>query len=86
MGALLKNVLLTLHQRDREPSYQIAGRVDPDRPVVTIQWKPTAEPRPDPTLYRMIPVRQTSRLPYDLHRSPRRTWKLFNPSWTLPVS
>ena len=66
IGALLENVLLTLHQRDRKPSYQIAGRVEPDRPVVTIQWKPAAESRPDPTLYRMIPVRQTSRLPYDL--------------------
>ncbi len=65
IGALLENVLLTLYQRDLKPSYEVADRVDPDRPIVTVHWKPTTESRPDPTLYRMIPVRQTSRLPYD---------------------
>jgi hypothetical protein len=65
IGALLENVLLTLCQLDQKPSYTVAERVEPDRPVVTIEWKPTSESRPDPTLYRMIPVRQTSRLPYD---------------------
>ena len=65
IGALLENVLLTLSQLEQEPSYTVADRVEPDRPVVTIRWKPASGSRPDPTLYRMIPVRQTSRLPYD---------------------
>jgi hypothetical protein len=65
IGALLENVLLTLSQLEQEPSYTVADRLEPDRPVVTIRWKPASGSRPDPTLYRMIPVRQTSRLPYD---------------------
>jgi hypothetical protein len=65
IGALVENVLLTLYQLDRKPSYTAADRVELDRPVVTVHWEPSAESRPDPTLYRMIPIRQTSRLPYD---------------------
>jgi hypothetical protein len=65
IGALLENVLLTLEQLDQEPSYTVADGVKPDQPVVSIRWKPSAGSRPDPTLYRMIPVRQTSRLAYD---------------------
>jgi hypothetical protein len=65
IGALLENVLLTLYQLDREPSYTVADRAGTVRPIVTVRWRPASGPRPDPTLYRMIPVRQTSRLPYD---------------------
>jgi hypothetical protein len=65
IGALLENVILTLYQLDRDPSYTVADRVEPETPIVTVHWRPASGPRPDPTLYRMIPVRQTSRLPYD---------------------
>jgi nitroreductase len=64
VGALIENLLLTLAQLDQEGSYRTAARLEPGTPVVTLGWRPATSPRPDPTLYRMIPVRRTSRLRY----------------------
>jgi len=64
VGALLENLLITLAQLDQEASYRTAASLEPVAPVVSLGWRPATAPRPDPTLYRMIPVRRTSRLPY----------------------
>ena len=60
LGALIENLLRTLAQRGLEGHYEVTDRA----PVVLVRWRATAAPRPDATLYRMIPVRRTSRLPY----------------------
>lgn len=64
VGALLENLLLTLAQHGCEGEYETAGRLDRGSPVVTLRWREAHDARPDPTLYRMIPLRRTSRLPY----------------------
>jgi nitroreductase len=65
VGAALENLVLTLAQHDRAARYDIAEHpLDVARPVVTLRWQETDATRPDPTLYRMIPIRRTSRLPY----------------------
>jgi len=64
VGALLENLLLTLAQRGYEGSYETASRLDPGSAVVTLRWRAADAARPDSTLYRMIPLRRTSRLPY----------------------
>jgi nitroreductase len=66
LGALLENVVLTLEQQGLEPSYEVTESLLAKGPTLTLGWKPTSRPPPDPTLYRMIPIRQTSRLPYSL--------------------
>jgi nitroreductase len=65
IGALLENVLLTLAHLGQEAAYEIADTVSGETPLVTVRWCATEAPPPDPTLYRMIPIRSTSRLPYD---------------------
>lgn len=64
LGAMLENVLLTLPQHGYEGRYEIAERPGPEAPVFVVRWRPALGPTPDPTLYRMIPVRRTSRLAY----------------------
>jgi len=64
LGALLENVLLTLVQRGYEGRYEVADRLESAAPVVVVRWSAREGPPPEPTLYRMIPVRRTSRLPY----------------------
>ena len=64
VGTVLENLLLTLAQHDQAARYDVAEPAEPGRPVVTLRWQPTGAARPDPTLYRMIPIRRTSRLPY----------------------
>lgn len=64
VGAVLENVLLTLSQLAFEGEYDVAPRWDPSQPVVRLRWRSRAGIKPDPTLYRMIPIRRTSRLAY----------------------
>jgi nitroreductase len=64
VGTVLENLVLTLAQHDHAARYAIAERVEADRPVVSLRWQAAGDARPDPTLYRMIPIRRTSRLPY----------------------
>lgn len=64
LGALLENLLVTLPQHGFEGRHEVAERLGPEAPVLVVRWRPTGASPPDPTLYRMIPVRRTSRLPY----------------------
>lgn len=64
VGAMLENILLTFAQLGHEGRYEVAERLVPDAAVLSLRWRPSAAPRPDPMLYRMIPVRRTSRIPY----------------------
>ena len=64
LGAMLENVLLTLAHLGYTPSYRVAEHMDFDAPMVVVSWRKSKEAPPDPALYRMIPIRRTSRLPY----------------------
>lgn len=66
-GAMIENLFLTLEQRGLKGEYEIAVHAMSEAPYLRLWWKPVASPPPDPTLYRMIPVRRTSRLPYASH-------------------
>jgi nitroreductase len=58
LGAMLENVMLTLAQRG------LTGGYISESKQITVRWQRSPNPPPDPTLYRMIPVRRTSRLPF----------------------
>ena len=64
IGAVLENLLLTLRQLGFEGEYQVTDNWNLSKPVVRIRWRSVAGLTPDPTLYRMIPIRRTSRLTY----------------------
>ena len=64
LGAMLENVLLTLAQLGYTPSYRVAEHMDFDSPMALVWWRKSKEAPPDPALYRMIPIRRTSRLRY----------------------
>lgn len=66
LGAMLENILLTLIQLGYAPEYKVAEHLDLDAPIVMVWWKKSNVATPDPMLYRMIPIRRTSRLPYVL--------------------
>ena len=73
LGAMLENILLTLAHLGYEAGYEVAdpGRID--APVLVVRWRPADQPPPDPVLYRMIPIRQTSRLAYAAESIPAET-------------
>jgi hypothetical protein len=64
LGAMLENIVLTLNQLGYVAEYEVSERLRWDVPVIVVRWHPSTSPPPDPTLYRMIPIRRTSRLPY----------------------
>src|SRR5262249_14010265 len=64
IGAMLENLVLTLEQQGYAAECETAGRFEPGAAVVTLRWRRTDSPKPDAALYRMIPIRRTSRLPY----------------------
>ena len=64
IGALLENLLLTLRQLGYEGEYNVADHWDLSRPAVVLRWRSRPGFKPAPTLYRMIPIRRTSRLEY----------------------
>jgi hypothetical protein len=64
VGALVENLHLTLAQQGYEGHDETAERIEEGSPVVTLRWQATTAATPDPTLYRMIPIRRTSRLRY----------------------
>ena len=70
IGALLENLLLALRQLGFEGEYEVADRWDLNRPVIQLRWHSRPGLRSDPTLYRMIPIRRTSRLAYS-HELPQ---------------
>ena len=68
IGAMLEAVLLTLRHLGYDGQYEVANQIETDRALVVLRWSSGEQPTPDPTLYRMIPIRRTSRLPYDSER------------------
>lgn len=64
LGAMLENVLLTLAHLGYTPSYSVAEHLNFDSPMALVWWRQAMEVPPDPGLYRMIPIRRTSRLRY----------------------
>jgi len=64
IGALLENLLLTLRQLGYEGEYHVVDHWDLGQPVVVLRWHSRPGLKPAPTLYRMIPIRRTSRLEY----------------------
>lgn len=64
IGAMLENLLLTLRQLGFEGEYQVADDWNLSEPVVLLRWRARPGFKPDSKLYRMIPIRHTSRLPY----------------------
>lgn len=64
VGALLENLMLTLEQLRLQGHYQVADRLELGQPLVKLTWKPSNQPPKDATLYRMIPIRRTSRIAY----------------------
>jgi nitroreductase len=64
IGAMLENLLLTLRQLGFEGEYGIAEHWNFSEPVIVLRWHSRQDCKPDPRLYRMIPIRRTSRLDY----------------------
>lgn len=64
LGALLENVLITLAHLGYAAEYQVSDRADSGAPTLSVRWNPSSDASPDPALYRMMPIRRTSRLPY----------------------
>jgi hypothetical protein len=72
LGAMLENLLITLAHLGCAAEYEVMGPVAPEAPVLRIRWRPAGrspsvrDRNGDPAaLYRMIPIRRTSRLRYD---------------------
>jgi len=64
IGTLVENLLLTLRQLGLEGEYETAEHWDLKQPIIQLRWRTRPGLKPDPTLYRMIPIRRTSRRPY----------------------
>ena len=64
LGAMLENLLLTLRQLGYEGEYHVADHWDLSQPLIVLRWHSRSGLKPDPKLYRMIPIRRTSRLEY----------------------
>jgi nitroreductase len=64
LGTLLENLMLTLGQLGFEGEYLVPKKWDLSKPLVVLRWHPRKGVKPDPRLYRMIPIRRTSRRVY----------------------
>lgn len=72
LGGMLENLLLTLRQLGFEGEYQVAEHWDLNQPVITLRWHLRPGLKPEARLYRMIPIRRTSRLVYSHDPIPPR--------------
>ncbi|NOT12497.1 MAG: hypothetical protein HOP23_11795 [Methylococcaceae bacterium] len=63
-GTLLENSLLTLAHLGYTANYQLSRSMDWKLPIIQLRWQPLKSTCSDSHLYRMIPLRRTSRLPY----------------------
>lgn len=63
LGAMLENLMLTLHQLGFEGKYVVAEKWQFNEPTIILRWRPRGS-KADSPLYRMIPIRRTSRVPY----------------------
>jgi nitroreductase len=73
LGALLENILLTLEQQGYRGEYTVSTQFEQESPVITVRWHASRQDSPDPTLFRMIPIRRTSRVPYTVEPIPPAT-------------
>jgi hypothetical protein len=65
VGAALENCLLTLEHHGQLGSYVCADTFGLDRPIIQLTWSHSPNPPQTTALYRQIPLRQTSRRPFD---------------------
>lgn len=64
LGAMLENVLVALAYRGYQAEYELHSAGETTLPVVRVRWQKDATAAADETLYRMIPIRHTSRVAY----------------------
>ena len=64
LGALLENLVLTLEYCGFQAHYDCAKILSISEPIIHLTWQPSSTVASDDSLYRMIPLRRTSRLPY----------------------
>jgi len=63
LGAMMENLMLTLQQLGFEGEYVVAEKWQFSEPTIVLRWRPRGS-KADSPLYRMIPIRRTSRVPY----------------------
>jgi nitroreductase len=63
LGAMLENLMLTLCQLGFEGEYVVAEKWQFSEPTIILRWRPRGS-KADSPLYRMIPIRRTSRVAY----------------------
>lgn len=66
LGTCLENCLLTLEHHGQLGRYICADTFTFDRPIIQLTWSPSSNPPQTTGLYRHIPLRQTSRRPFDV--------------------
>lgn len=64
IGAMLENIILTLNQLGYEADYEVSDQINFLNPVLLLKWRPSKDVNRNNKLYRMIPLRRTSRLTY----------------------
>jgi hypothetical protein len=64
IGACLENVRLALLKNGYKSFYSISSVLDFSKPIVKITWDENTDIHQKNDLYKMIPIRRTSRLPY----------------------
>lgn len=69
IGACMENIRLTLEHFGFLMKYEAQDRIVFDKPLVYIAWE-KLDTLQDSYLYRMIPIRRTSRLPYEAKAIP----------------
>ncbi|MCE3233208.1 MAG: hypothetical protein K0R98_1465 [Rickettsiaceae bacterium] len=65
IGTCLENIKITLETLGYQVSYTTSQKVVFDAPMVIVNWKQNNDTSQETNLYQMIPVRRTSRLPYE---------------------
>lgn len=78
VGCCLENIRLAIENIGYEIDYKIASEVDFTKPLVTITWSKSINSSIEKELYRMIPIRRTSRLPYKDIKVPSEVMKELN--------
>ena len=63
LGTMMENLMLTLQQLGFEGEYVVAEKWQFSEPTLVLRWRPRGS-KADSPLYRMIPIRRTSRVPY----------------------
>lgn len=64
LGAMIENVILTLGHLGLAAQYEVAREISCEVPVIRLSWEKSRKPFQEEDLYYQIPLRRTSRLPY----------------------